>query len=229
MGAKSPNGAFEEEAPQQAVGSQREAEELSFLLLPSRNKRRQWSRRRGDVGESRARPSNPKGLIGDPRVLLPLPLLHPLFFLLFPSLCSLLPPHLQLILYASLCSPPPPPSSGLPSLCSPLLSSPLDLFFYSYSTSPLLSCLSSCLFSHSFNFFILLLRPLPFSQSHLPSPVTSSFLSPLLSFPSLICRPFTPLSLLCHSVQTFLCVWARQEKNRRHYVKTSPQPNRFLL
>lgn len=86
--------------------------------------------------------------------------------------------------------------------------------------SPFLSLLMNVfviLTSSSFSavFLYLLLHPHNAPSSSSPSPLSGIAFSAFL--------------LLCHSVQTFLRLWARQEKNRQHYLRTSPQPNGFLV
>lgn len=86
--------------------------------------------------------------------------------------------------------------------------------------SPFLSLLMNVfviLTSSSFSavFLYLLLHPHNAQSSSSPSPLSGIAFSAFL--------------LLCHSVQTFLRLWARQEKNRQHYLRTSPQPNGFLI
>lgn len=100
--------------------------------------------------------------------------------------------------------------------------------FYSFSPS-------SSSFVWCFHWFLLpphlslflCFTPFLVSSLLLHPPCTPSFF--FSSPPLLSGRAFTPLSLLCHSVQTFLRPWARQEKNRPHYLRTSPQPNCFLI
>lgn len=97
--------------------------------------------------------------------------------------------------------------------CNPILLS--SLF-----PSPFLSLLMNVfviLTSSSFSavFLYLLLHPHNAPSSSSPSPLSGIAFSAFL--------------LLCHSVQTFLRLWARQEKNRQHYLRTSPQPNGFLV
>lgn len=86
--------------------------------------------------------------------------------------------------------------------------------------SPFLSLLMNVfviLTSSSFSavFLYLLLHPHNAQSSSSPSPLSGIAFSAFL--------------LLCHSVQTFLRLWVRQEKNRQHYLRTSPQPNGFLI
>lgn len=89
-----------------------------------------------------------------------------------------------------------------------------------FFSSPFLSLLMNVfviLTSSSFSavFLYLLLHPHNVPSSSSPSPLSGIAFSAFL--------------LLCHSVQTFLRLWARQEKNRQHYLRTSPQPNGFLI
>lgn len=95
--------------------------------------------------------------------------------------------------------------------CNPILLS--SLFSFPFFVSPDDVILTSSSFSAVFLY--LLLHPHNAPSSSSPSPLSGIAFSACL--------------LLCHSVQTFLRLWARQEKNRQHYLRTSPQPNGFLI